>query len=132
MKIIIKTENDKVTDLKFENTKDKEATYENISAVLFCILENLTLQVKDSIEDEAALHEFSRYLCGACDQLCYRCFPEDFSESEFELSDAAMLYAEDMIIQMAEKKGMTFEEALKEYEDKAKAYVAERSGVLNS
>lgn len=132
MKIIIETEKDRVTDLKFEDANNKEATYENLTAILFCVLENLTVQVKESIEDEAEMREFCGYLCGACDQLCIRCFPEDLSEPAFELSDAAILYGEDQIIKRAEKKGITFEEALAQYEEKAKKYVAERSGVLNS
>lgn len=132
MKIIIETEQDRVTNLVFDDAKEKEATYENITAILFCILENLTLQVKDSLTNKADINDLWEYVGGACDQLCLRCFPDDPSEAGFELSDAALIYAEDMIIQSAEKKGMTFEEALKEYEDKAKAYVAERSGVLNS
>lgn len=132
MRIIIDTDKDRITNLSFEDADDGQATYENITAIIFCILENLTLQVKDSLTNKADINGLWEYVGGACDQLCLRCFPDDPSEAGFELSDAALIYAEDMIIQSAEKKGMTFEEALKEYEDKAKAYVAERSGVLNS
>lgn len=41
----------------------------------------------------------------------------------FELSDAGVLYAMDMIIHEAYEKGLTFDEAIAEYEKKAQEYV---------
>ena len=41
----------------------------------------------------------------------------------FELSDAGVLYAMDMIVNDTYEKGMTFDEALAEYEKKAQEYV---------
>jgi hypothetical protein len=48
-----------------------------------------------------------------------RVFP-DTQPRDFDLSDAGMLYAQDMIIDEAAKKGITYEEALQKYEEKAK------------
>lgn len=58
-----------------------------------------------------------------------RTFP-DVQPREFELSDAGLLYAQDKIIEEAEKKGITYTEALKQYEDKAKEYVKSKANVM--
>ena len=59
-----------------------------------------------------------------------RTFP-DIQPRDFDLSDAAVLYAQDQIIKRAEKKGITFEEALKQYEDKAKEYVKKNARMMS-
>lgn len=59
-----------------------------------------------------------------------RTFP-DIQPREFDLTDAAVLYAQDQIIKRAEKKGITYDEALKQYEDKAKAYVKKNARMLS-
>lgn len=58
-----------------------------------------------------------------------RTFP-DVQPREFELSDAGLLYAQDKIIEDAAKKGITYEEALKKYEDKAKEYVRKKANLM--
>lgn len=58
-----------------------------------------------------------------------RTFP-DIQPRDFDLSDAGLLYAQDKIIEEAAKKGITFEEALKKYEDEAKAYVNKRAKMM--
>lgn len=58
-----------------------------------------------------------------------RTFP-DVQPREFDLSDAAILYAQDKIIDEAEKKGLTFKEALQKYEDKAKEYVSKKARLM--
>ena len=57
-----------------------------------------------------------------------RVFP-DVQPREFELSDAGLLYAQDMIISKAEKEGMTFEQALEKFESEAKAYVKQKGNI---
>ena len=132
MKIIIESDKDKVTNVAFENADDGQACYENVTAIIFCVLENFTKQVINALGDnQEEIDGLWDYVAGACDQLCIRCFPKP-SESSFELSDAALIYAEDQIIKRAEKKGISFEEALQQYEEKARKYVAEKSGVLQS
>lgn len=44
-------------------------------------------------------------------------------EDDFDLCDAAIIKAQDDIISDAEKRGITFQEALAEYNEKAKEYV---------
>lgn len=58
-----------------------------------------------------------------------RTFP-DIQPREFDLSDAGLLYAQDKIIDEAAKKGITFEESLQKYEDKAKEYVRKKARVM--
>lgn len=50
-------------------------------------------------------------------------FPEYAHDDTFGLSEAAMIRAQDDIIKDAEEKGITFAEALEEYNNKAKEYV---------
>ena len=59
-----------------------------------------------------------------------RVFP-DIQPRAFDFSDAAMLYAQDMIIERAHKEGKTFEEVMKDFEDEAKAYVNARVGGIS-
>jgi hypothetical protein len=54
-----------------------------------------------------------------------RTFP-DVQPREFDFSDAAMLYAQDKIIEEAHRKGLSFEEAMKKYESRAKEYVRQK------
>lgn len=127
MRIIIEADTDKVTSIAIEEAEEGQATYENLTAILFCIIENFTKQVLDEHPDD--MNDLWDYVAGACDRLCIKLFPEP--DSKFELSDAAIIYAEDQIIKRAEKKGISFEEALAQYEKKAQDYVAKKSGVLN-
>ena len=127
MKFIIETDHDRVTNVNIEDA-DGQATFENVMAIIFCVVENIIKNTVDANPDD--YNEIWDYVSGACDQLCLRCFPE--SEGSFDLSDAAILYAEDQIIKRAEKKGISYEEALAQYEKRAQEYVAKKSGVLNS
>lgn len=54
-----------------------------------------------------------------------RTFP-GIQPRDFELSDAAVLYAQDMIIEKANSEGVSFKKALKQFEEEAKAYVRQR------
>lgn len=54
-----------------------------------------------------------------------RAFP-GIQPRDFELSDAAVLYAQDMIIEKANSEGISFKKALKQFEEEAKAYVRQR------
>ena len=58
-----------------------------------------------------------------------RVFP-DIQPRDFDLSDAGLLYAQDQIIEEAVKNDMSYEEALKKYEDKAKEYVKEKARLM--
>ena len=54
-----------------------------------------------------------------------RAFP-GIQPRAFELSDAAVLYAQDMIIEKANNEGINFNKALKQFEEEAKAYVRQK------
>jgi hypothetical protein len=58
-----------------------------------------------------------------------RTFP-DVQPRDFDLSDAGLLYAQDKIIEDAAKKGITYDEALKKYEEKAKKYVRKKARLM--
>ena len=58
-----------------------------------------------------------------------RTFP-DIQPREFDLSDAGILYAQDMIIEEALKKDLSYEEALEQYENKAKEYVKKKARLM--
>lgn len=58
-----------------------------------------------------------------------RTFP-DVQPRDFDLSDAGLLYAQDKIIEDAAKKGISYDEALKKYEAKAKEYVRKKARLM--
>lgn len=128
MKIIfeIDAETGNAIALNFEDVPTSGVTYDDLVAILFSLLESATKefvkQVKFDKESQEHLYDlldaiFSRFLT--------RTFP-DIAPSDFDLSDAAILYAEDAIIDEAAKKGIPFEDALQEFESKAKKYVREK------
>lgn len=98
--------------------------------ISFCMsfMESACVDFVDNHKDEA------ENLYDSMDYLFYkfmeRVFP-DIQPREFDLSDAGLLYAQDMIINEAAKKGMTYDEALKHYEDKAKAYVKKNARMMS-
>lgn len=73
-------------------------------------------------EDVADVYDALVYIFNAC---LSKLFP-DIKPLAFELSDAGVLYAMDQIINEAHEKGITFDEAIAEYEKKAGEYVNAR------
>ena len=57
--------------------------------------------------------------------LLKKVFPE-IDVGEFDLTAAAVVYAQDQIIQKAEKEGKTYKEMLDEYEKVADKYIQEK------
>lgn len=112
-------------------TFSEDVTMTFDGAVSFCLafLESSVKQyLKDKPEDAEGLYD-------TIDALFFkfmeRAFP-DIQPRDFDLSDAGLLYAQDQIIKRAAKKGITYEEALAEYEKKAKKYVNERAKIMIS
>lgn len=98
--------------------------------IAFC-MSTMEAACKDYLE---AYPDDGEDLYDSIDALFYRFMERSFPEiqpREFDLSDAGLLYAQDKIIHEAAEKGMTYEEALKHYEEEAKAYVMKNSGVLS-
>lgn len=88
--------------------------------------------VRDYVQNHP---EHTEDLYDSIDYLFYkfmeRCFP-DTQPRDFDLSDAGLLYAQDCIIADAAKRGISYEDALKEYEDRAKEYVRKKAKVMAS
>ena len=78
-----------------------------------------------SKEDRYEISILIEELFGRC---FYKIFPEFAPKEgeEFNLIDAAIIKAQDDIINEAHKKGISFEEALQQYNDKAREYVNAR------
>lgn len=112
-----------------EVTPDSEVQLSFDGTIAFCMsfMESACKKYLSDHPDDAE----SLYDC--LDALFFRfmerAFP-DVQPRDFELSDAGLLYAQDKIIEDAAKKGITYEEALKAYENKAKEYVRQKANKL--
>lgn len=81
-------------------------------------------QIKDSdIETRRSLYE---HIVMMFDAFLERLFPE-INSLGFDFSDAALIYAQDQIVNEAYDKGISFDEALENYEKKAQEYIANRT-----
>ena len=96
-------------------------------ATLFCVFESASTTIKEGMDEDGQL-ELSLYIEEMFGRLFYKIFPEYAPEEgkEFDLVDAAIIKAQDDIIKEAHKKGISFDEALHEYNEKAKEYVNAR------
>lgn len=127
MKIIIKaTDEGKVTSF---DIKDGKCQLDALMAIFFEILDSATKKVLAEAPDEVVDFTYDHF--NALFELFLRnVFPEP-PEGYFELSDAALLYAQDKIVEEADKKGITFEEALGKFESRAKEYVRQKKEGLS-
>lgn len=127
MKIIIDANNETglVNDFKIE---DGTCSLDTLVAAFFGVLDGT---VKDILvkSNQEAYSELYEHFTAIFDLFFQNVFPEP-PEGYFELSDAALLYAQDKIIDEAVKKGMTYEEALAHYEEKAKEYVKKNAKMM--
>ena len=125
MKIIINTDDKcKVESVNF----DGAFSFDDIINICFNILDWATNDVlKDAPEMSDYLYE---HFNGIFELFFRNVFPEP-PDGYFELSDAALLYAQDKIVAEAEKKGITFEEALGKFESRAREYVRQKKEGLS-
>ena len=117
MRIIIETKDDALSNVKIE---DGSCNLDDMVAIFFSVI---TAAVKTALSKEDAPEDLYNYLYehfSAVFDLFFRKVFPDMPKGYFELSDAALLYAQDQIINDAEKNGKTFEEALADFEKKAK------------
>ena len=122
MKFIIEaTDEGQVTAF---NVEDGKCSLDELIAILFEVMDAATRKVLENAPKEVSDFTYEHFN-GIFDLFLRKVFP-DPPEGYFELSDAALVYAQDRIIDDAEKKGLTFEEALKKFEDEAKAYLNKR------
>lgn len=119
MKIFIEaTDEGKITSLEIT---DGKCPLDTFIAVLFSAMDGATREVLKDASQE--VHDYTYEHFNAIFDLFLRnVFPEP-PEGYFELSDAALLYAQDKLIADMEKKGITFKEALDNYEKKARNYM---------
>ena len=127
MKIIIKaTDEGKVTSF---DIKDGKCQLDALMAIFFEIMDSATKKVLADAPDEVVDYTYDHF--NALFELFLRnVFPEP-PEGYFELSDAALLYAQDKIVEEADKRGITFEEALEKFESRAKEYVRQKKEGLS-
>ena len=108
---------------------DKEdATFDQVFMRLMVALESVTTHMLDNIEvpDPKAFREHMYDMIDdSFGKLLKKCFPE-IDVSQFDLTAAAVVYAQDQIIQKAEAEGKTYEEMLDEYNDLANKYINEK------
>lgn len=114
-------------ELKDDITKldvDGKATVDTLIAVLLSGLEGVVRTALEGADEKVTIDFYD-----SMDALFYRFMEKVFPDTQprgFDFSDAAMIYAQDLIIEKAAKHGLTFEEAIKEFEDEAKDYVKAR------
>lgn len=128
MKLVITTNNEAITDIKMEDVAKGEVTYNNLLAINLSFMEALTKQFMEEVQKEEPECSFVGLyddLNTLFDQFLRRTFP-DVKPLAFDLSDAAILYAQDKIIETAEKKGITYEEAMHKFEMRAKEHIRQR------
>lgn len=130
MRIIITDTNEGEVMIEFEKNfnEEKETSFREVYARLMCALEGAitTILEEAPVKDKAA---FRSHMYDLIDDgfgnLLDKVFPE-IDVNEFNLSAAAIVYAQDQIIQKAEKEGKTYQQMLDEYEKIADKYVQEK------
>ena len=121
----LKIEDDDIVEVIPEG--DVKLSFDGVIAFCMSFMEHACKDYLNSHKDDAEdLYDSMDYLFY---KFMERVFP-DTQPREFDLSDAGMLYAQDMIIDEAAKKGITYEEALQKYEDKAKEYVRKKARLM--
>lgn len=130
MRIIITDTREGEVLIEFEKTFDEEpkASFGEVYSRLMCALEGAinTLLTETPVKDRKAFREHMYDIIDdGFGRLLEKTFPE-IDVNEFNLSAAAIVYAQDQIIQKAEKEGKSYKEMLEEYEHLAGKYVAEK------
>lgn len=130
MRIIITDTDDGEVLIEFEKTFDEEpgASFREVYSRLMCALEgSITTILRETPASDKKV--FQEHLYDIVDDgfanLLEKVFP-DVDVNEFNLSAAAIVYAQDQIIQKAEKEGKTYHEMLDEYEKIADKYIQEK------
>lgn len=129
MRIIITDTDNGEVYIEFEKQPGEEgATFSDVYSRLMVALEGAIrtiLKEAPATNKEAYRKHMFDMLDTGFTNLLYKVFPE-IDPDEFELSAAAIVYAQDQIIQKAEKEGKSYEEMLNEYEAIAEKYIAEK------
>ena len=134
MRIIISDLSEGEVNIAFEKTLADEsgANFQAVYERLMVALESVITEVLDKAPatDKKAFREhFYDILDDGFGRLLQKVFPE-IDVNEFNLSAAAVVYAQDQIIQKAAEEGKTYHEMLDEYEAIADKYIQEKRGCL--
>ena len=130
MKIIIQDLDSGEVNICFEKSFSEEpganfqAIYERLMAALEGVVKELIKQTPCP-DKEAFKNHLYDVLDDGFGRLLTKVFPE-VNVNEFNLTAAAIVYAQDQIIQKAEAEGKTYQEMLDEYEAIADRYVEEK------
>lgn len=130
MRIIISdVENGEVTIDFQKSFHDEEAAtfpavYSRLMAAMDGTINSFLKTVPASDKDAFRAHLYDILEIGFGNFL-KKIFPE-INDDEFDLTDAAIVYAQDQIIRKAEAEGKSYREMLKEYEALADSYVEEK------
>lgn len=129
MQITINRFNDESVSIDFNPAPGEEyPSFDDTLHILFTALDGVLHKFLDHKElrknDLFREHVYDQidYLC---DALLTNVFPE-IKPNEFDMTPAAIVYAQDMMIKEAAEEGITYQEALDRYEKRAKEYIAQR------
>ena len=128
MKIILKVDESTLKDIQFEDMAKGDVTYNNLLAINLSLMEAFTKHFMEEVLKEEPEADFTGLyddLNTLFDMFLRRTFPE-VRPLAMDLSDAAILYAQDKIVEIAEKKGISYEEAMEKFEKKAKEHIRQR------
>lgn len=130
MKIIIQDITPGEIDISFEKSlaEENEVSFQDVYERLMVALEAVTKEVikKTPAKDRQSFkNHFYDILDDGFGRLLEKVFPE-VDVNKFNLSAAAIVYAQDQIIQKAEAEGKTYQEMLDEYEAIADKYIQEK------
>lgn len=130
MRIIISDTDQGEVYIEFEKNLASEETvsFREVYSRLMAALEGAIESILDEVDvpNKTAYREHMYDLVDdGFGNLLKKVFPE-IDVGKFDLTAAAVVYAQDQIIQKAEKEGKTYEEMLEEYEAIADKYVAEK------
>lgn len=122
MIITIKTNNEELSVVATKEHENETGTYPEVIATLMEAMEAYCETFKKGLtEDE--VHGLHDYMNSAFSLFMEKNFPGD---SEFGLSDAAVIYAQDQIIADAMERNIPVMEAIKEFNHKAENYFLEK------
>ena len=123
MKITLETMNEKLAVAVEPTENEQHISYDDILNAFMAGLSSVTVKLLNevAVDDREALY---MSLDAVLQRFLLDMFPEfELSDDEkFTLSDAALIKAQDDIINEAHKEGITFKEALARYEKEAEEY----------
>ena len=130
MRIIVSDTVDGEVYIEFEKNlaKEEDVTFKEVYARLMVALESIIEIIlrEAPVTDKTAYREHMYDIIDdGFANLLKKVFPE-IDVGKFDLTAAAVVYAQDQIIQKAEKEGKTYEQMLDEYEAIADRYIQEK------